>query len=754
MTILAASLGASHDAMVTICMAIGAGLFLTALSRRVQLPTIVLLLAGGFILGPEVTGLIDPSSLGDFFPAIVSLAVGIILFEGGLTLNLREFTQSSAIIQRLLTVGVLITWLGTAVLIWLLFGLSPSYSLLAGSLVVVTGPTVIVPLLKRIKVTPRVSTILHWEGVLIDAIGVFLAILCFEWVIGGEGGVAVSNFLLRVVAGLLFGIVGGWLIQAVIKKRLVPENLVNAFALAGGIFVFGLTEALINEAGLLSVTVAGLVIGWKQPVELKEIRAFKAEITDLLIGLLFILLVARLEIQQFIDFGLKGALLVGLLMVVIRPLNVIACSWGTGLSWKERQFLSWVAPRGIVAASMASLFALSLETQGPEQQTAASFIETFTYSVICATVVLQGLSAGLVAQLLGLKRPDPVGWLIVGAHSFGRRLAEILAKESEKPVVLIDSNARNIQRARELGLDAYHADAMDADALILRSEYQPVGNLMALTDNIELNQLLGRQWQPHLGRYQTHAWRPTAPANANKPGRGGAPTSATIDQTGAIFGNVARPSVVSGELDRSESIVEVITVPETKGDRSPTVPGHPLVAFSSGTVVPLASDEDVQNYLKAGTRVAILHRSRGFLRRALEQGAFVLPEAHDLESLYQVLVERAALLVPQLSIHKTMEDLYAQQKAFPAFLGHGVAVPHVYSSEIKERICIFAKLENPLPFMGKNEQIRTVFFIISPSGDSEGHLATLAEIARCCQEQDNLAALESAETLNDLLKIV
>lgn len=740
--------------MVTLCAAIGAGLFLTALSRRLQLPTIVLLLAGGLVLGPEVLGWIDPADLGDLFPVIVSLAVGIILFEGGLTLDLREFAHSSKMIQRLLTLGVLITWLGTGALIWGLFGLTPSYALLAASLVVVTGPTVIVPLLKRIKVTTRLSTILHWEGVLIDAIGVFLALLCFEWVIVGAGGQAVANFGLRVVLGLGFGFAGGWLIQEIIRRRLIPENLVNAFTLASGIFVFGLTEAFISEAGLLAVTVSGLVIGWKPPVELKEIRAFKAEITDLLIGLLFILLVSRLEIQQFIDFGIKGAVLVGLLMILIRPLNVFTCAVGTGLSWKERHFLSWVAPRGIVAASMASLFALSLESQGPEQQSAAIFIETFTYSVICATVILQGLSAGLVAKFLGLKRPDPVGWLIVSAHAFSRQLAEVIKQETEKPVILIDSNAKNVQRANELGLDAYHEDAMDADALVLRERFQTIGNLIALTDNTELNQLLGRQWQSHLGRYNTFAWRPATPAQLNKPGRGGAATSTTMEHIGSIFEDIARPTIVSGELERLESSIEVVTIPETETEAPPGIPGHPLLIFTPSAVIPIANDADISKYLKPGHRIATLHRSRGFLRRALASGAFVQLEAQDLESLYRSLVERAALLVPQLSIKETMDDLYAQQKAFPSFLGQGVAVPHIHASQLPERICIFAKLDKPLPFLGKDEQIRILFFIISPTGDSEGHLATLAEIARTCKQQENLAALEAAETLNDVLRLV
>ncbi|MEO0453511.1 MAG: cation:proton antiporter [Verrucomicrobiota bacterium] len=749
---LLAAMNEYHDGMITLCLAVGSGFLLTTISRKLELPTIVLLLIGGFVLGPECIGLIEPDSLGDFFTVIVSLAIGVILYEGGLTLNLREFNNSSTMIQRLLTIGVILTWLGSSTLIWVIFDLNISYSLLAGSLVIVTGPTVIVPLLKRIQATPKVSSILHWEGVLIDAIGVFVALLCFEWVIGGAGGQAIANFGLRVMAGLTIGGGGGWIIQATIKRRWIPENLINGYVLAGGILIFGLTEIFLAEAGLLGVTVAGLVIGWKQPVEIKEIRAFKAEITDLLIGMLFILLVSRLEIQQFIDFGWKGALLVSLVMLLVRPLTVVVCSWSTDLTVKEKVFLSWVAPRGVVAASMASLFAISLSSAGDAKS--ASFIETFTYSVICGTVLIQGFSAGAVARLLGLRRPEPVNWLIVGANIFGRRIARIIQSETDSDVILIDSNARNIAKANEEGFDAYHEDALDADALVERDSFQSIGHVLALTDNIELNQLLTKQWASHVGRYRTFFWRPYAPANANKPGLGGAPTSTTMDHEGSVFGNVARPSIVSGELERNESILEVIEIPDFDSDHPPAVPGHPLMVVNGQNLQTLSADNDVKDHLQKGARVLTLHRSSGFLRRALEGGAFAQIEPFDLESLYRSLIERAAMLVPKMPIKQTLEDLYEQQKAFPAFLGQGIAVPHVYSSSIEERICIFAKLVKPLPFLGQDDQIRLVFFMISPTGDAEGHLSTLAEIARICQEQDNVAGLESSETLNDVLKIV
>ncbi len=388
------AMGNSQGALWALCFAVGAGCLLTVLSRRLHLPTIVLLLIGGFALGPEWLGVLHPNALGDFLPMIVSLAVGLILFEGALTLDLKEFKQTSTVIKRLLTVGVLITWLGSALTAYIVFDTSPAFALLMGSLIIVTGPTVIVPLLRRIRVQQKLASILHWEGVLIDTIGVFTAILCYEWVVEGGGAVAIPSFLIRVASGAAIGLIGGYSIYWVMKKNWVPDNIVNAFALASAMLIFGATELIKPEAGLLSVTIAGLIVGIKKPRQLREIKAFKAELVDLLIGMLFLLLVARLELQQFIDFfKMGGGWVLFSVILIIRPLSIAASSFGTDLNLRQKALLSWVAPRGVVAASMASLFALSLS--GKENSVGdPALLESFVYSVICATVLIQGRSAG------------------------------------------------------------------------------------------------------------------------------------------------------------------------------------------------------------------------------------------------------------------------------------------------------------------------------------------------------------------------
>ncbi|MDG1302004.1 MAG: cation:proton antiporter, partial [Opitutae bacterium] len=236
----------TQDALWALCLAVGAGCLLTVLSRRLHLPTIVLLLLGGFVLGAEGLNVLHPNELGKFLPMIVSLAVGLILFEGGLTLEIKDFSHTSTVIKRLLTVGVLITWLGSALTVYLAFDISPSFALLMGSLIIVTGPTVIVPLLRRIRVDQKIGSILHWEAVLIDSIGVFIAILCFEWVVEGGGTVALPNFLIRIVSGIGIGFIGGYLIYWFMKHDWVPDNIVNTFAPASAMLIFGATE-LINQ---------------------------------------------------------------------------------------------------------------------------------------------------------------------------------------------------------------------------------------------------------------------------------------------------------------------------------------------------------------------------------------------------------------------------------------------------------------------------------------------------------------------------
>lgn len=537
--------GPTHDMLITMVTAISVGVLLLVVSRRFNIPGIVLLLLCGFLLGPRVAGVVQPDSLGNGLNVIASLAIGLILFEGGLTLDVDGYRSASDVIKRLLTIGVLITWLVTSLAIIIVLGVSISNALIAGSLVIVTGPTVIAPLLRRINVTDRIRTILHWEGVLIDPIGVFVAVLCFEWVATHGGTTAIANFGLRIALGFSFGILGGLGTYHAVKRRLVPEHMVNVFALACAVLVFGVAESFRSESGLLAVTVAGFVLGVKKPVRLAQIREFKEQVTELLIGTLFILLAARLDPQQFVNFGTDGLIVVAIVMFLVRPLNILVCSAGLGLNWREKFFLSWVAPRGIIAASMASLVALSGKLGGASSD--VIFIETFVYSVITATIVLQGFSAGWLARLLGLYQPERKGWVIVGAHSFGRAVARFIANTVDSQVLLIDSNSTAVADAKAEGLLAIYGDARNPDTLDLDEilGVYSVGNLLALTDNEDLNTLVCQRWAEELDKTRLFRW-----------GRISVSAKGAMAAGILIWSDLPKPSLLSDAL--SSSAIRVV----------------------------------------------------------------------------------------------------------------------------------------------------------------------------------------------------
>lgn len=736
------AVGGTQDALWALCFAVGGGCLLTILSRRLHLPTIVLLLLGGFALGPEGLDVLHPNALGNFLPMVVSLAVGLILFEGALTLDLKEFKQTSTVIKRLLTVGVLITWLGSGLTAYIVFDTSPSFALLMGSLIIVTGPTVIVPLLRRIRVQQKLGSILHWEGVLIDTIGVFTAILCFEWVVEGGGAVALPNFLIRIIGGAVIGGVGGYLIYWMMRKNWIPDNMVNAFALAGAMLIFGATELIKPEAGLLSVTVAGMIVGIKKPRQLREIKAFKAEIVDLLIGMLFLLLVARLELQQFIDFfEMGGGWVLFSVILLIRPISIAASSWGTPLNIREKALLSWVAPRGVVAASMASLFALSLSSkENPVGDPA--LLESFVYSVICATVLIQGLSAGIFAKILGLQRPAPNDWVIIGAHHFGRELARKLMRKDEQHVLLLDTNARNIALAKKEGLPALHRDGMEAEKLYENEQALfGAGYVLALTDNVELNQLLMQRWAEELNSESVFGWIPLD-----------SPTEEDQLTGQSVFGDLSRPAVIGSELLQGESSFETVLWEEGKSLASGD--WHPLFIRRGKQLKAIAQDASLKELVKPEDEVICLRRAEGFLLRALHSGGFLHLECESIESLYAQLADAATAHVPTILQNQVLEDLNEQGRIFPAFLGHGVAIPHVYCADLDYRICFVAHLKNGLTIPGQDEAIDFVFFIISPKGDSEGHLATLAEIAKNCRTERLRNQIKGAESIDEVIAAI
>jgi len=732
-----------HQMLMTMAWAISAGVLLVIVARKLNLPAIVILLAGGAIMGPSLLNIVQPESLGDGLRVIVSLAIGLILFEGGLTLDLSGYREAPAMIKRLLTIGVVTTWFGSAAAIHYVMDIDWELAIISGSLVIVTGPTVIAPLLKRIKLNTRLHNILHWEGVLIDPIGVFIALLCYEWIIKEGGEAALLNFAIRLGWGLAVGVAGGFAIMFVIRRKWIPDDTVNVFALGAAVFVFGLADMVRPEAGLLAVTAAGFVVGFAGKVQLKQIRQFKAEITDLLIGTLFILLASRLSFEQFRTFGWEGAIVVAIVMVAIRPLAIILCSWGTDLSVRDKAYLSWVAPRGIVAASMASLIALNLADSGDTRFAVnPTFVESFTYSVIIATIVLQGFTASPLAALLKLKRPEPTGWLIVGGHALARRIASFIEDRAGSSVVLVDTNPRLVREAQSEGLVVVTGDARDTTTLQERSELRGVGNVLALTDNEDLNVRICQNWAESLG--DEHVFR-CNPAEAETE----EDAQRTETPGRVIWAKLPKPSLVAAELQRSEAAILEATGYEPAFAQLAT----PLITVTGGKIsfdAPTAPQEE-----QAESSTLYVQRRADYLMRAIRPELIAEVRAEDLQDLLRKLVDLAVKVAPELPRDETVEELIERESAFPTALGHGVAVPHTYSGGLDARICVIAQLPEGLDFgAADNEDVRLVFLLLSPQGDPEGHLATLADIARLVHDPKVRHRLIHATSPMEIISII
>lgn len=475
---------------VYVALLIALGAAAQWLAWRINLPAILPLLIIGFVVGP-LTGLVKPLEFISedlLFPA-VGLAVGLILFEGGLTLRFPEVREVRRVVLNLISVGALLTWLLVTVASHFLIGLTLPLALLFGALVIVTGPTVIGPLMRSVRAKPRVANILKWEGILIDPIGALVAVLVFEFLLLGNPDTAVSHTLLSlvlfVIVGVLVGGVGGLIFTFLLRRRFVPDYLTNLVALALVFSVYAGANLLAPESGLLATTVMGLLMANLRAPNIGEILTFKEDLSLLFISLLFIVLAANIELSAFVAaLSWQSLALVGVIMFVVRPLNIFVSTIGSPLSWREKLFLSWIAPRGIVAASVTSLFASRL-TQA--EVGGAEVLVPLVFIIIVGSVTLNSLTAKPVARLLGVAEPEPQGVLLLGAHTAARQLAAFLQNEGFT-TLLADTNYANIATARLEGLNAYYGSPLSGRA-DEEMRLSGIGNLLAMTSNDEANAL-------------------------------------------------------------------------------------------------------------------------------------------------------------------------------------------------------------------------------------------------------------------------
>jgi len=474
--------------LVGISSVIALGISAQWLAWRTKLPAILLLLVFGIIAGP-VTGWINPDELlGDILSPFVSISVAIILFEGGLSLRMAEFRKIGGVVIKLMTIGLIITWSLAAIAAYYLLGLSIEIAVLFGAILIVTGPTVIIPLLRQVRPTENTGSILKWEGIVNDPIGAMMAVLVYEILLtGGFTNMDASSVLViatTIIDGSFIGALGAGILYIMLKKHWIPEYLQNPITLMIVIASFTISNLLQHESGLLAVTIMGILLANQKSAKVKHIIEFKENLQVLLISALFILLASRLQISDLAYFNFQSGLFILALLVVVRPVSIYAATWGSNLTLQEKTFLAWMAPRGIVAAAISAIFALRLEQEGFAD---AEKLVPYTFVVIIATVTMYGLSANPVARLLKVAKPQPNGVLFLGAHSWSLDLACQLQELGLK-VMVADSNWENISKARKRNLETYHGNILSEFAMD-EINFDGIGKLFALTQNDEVNAL-------------------------------------------------------------------------------------------------------------------------------------------------------------------------------------------------------------------------------------------------------------------------
>lgn len=489
------------------------------LAWRIKVPAILPLILIGLAVGPGYatfisangTKFIDGDTIfqGDLLFDVVSLSVALILFEGGLTLKLKEVRTLGATVRNLLIIGPIVTCVGGAFAAHWLLDMNYKTAFLFGSLIIVTGPTVIGPIIRNVRPNHNISTVLKWEGILIDPIGALVAILIFEFIAEGThhqslGFFALKGFLIIMLVGTVVGVGIAYLTYYALQRNLLPPYLKNVVILALVILCFASADLIYPEAGLLAVTLMGMVLGNLKIPDLKKMLNFQEEVVLILISFLFVLLSSRInDIHLSLLLNWQSFALLAIVILVLRPITVFLSTMLSGLSLPERLFLSWISPRGIVAAGVASIFAIRLEQMSSEGISMSelydnSLLLPLTFLMVLGTVVVQGLSAKPIARLLGVVQKHPSGFVFVGANDAAIFIAKYL-KTKGVPVLLTDTSRANISKAKAHWLPVFEGSVLREDAQE-EVELMQYGQVIAMTSNDDINilscRLMGAEFGP------------------------------------------------------------------------------------------------------------------------------------------------------------------------------------------------------------------------------------------------------------------
>ena len=481
------------DALVLI---FALGVLAQWLGWRWRLPAIVLFAAAGLFIGP-MTGMVEPTEVfGDVFRPVVSLCVAIILFEGGLSLHWHELRTAASGVKRLVSFAALLSFaFGTAAAHWV-GGLSVPVSLVFGAIIIVTGPTVIMPLLRQARLNRRTASYLKWEGIINDPLGALAAVLLYQlFLVGESAGDGLAAGLAGIAASGVLGFLAAWLLGRAFNSAAIPEYLKAPCTMATVLVVFALSNHLQHEAGLLAVTVMGLTMGNMDLPSMEEMRRFKEYITLMLVSTVFVLLTADIDPEILRALDWRAAALIASLLFIVRPAAVLIGTFATDMRWEDRVLVAWIAPRGIVAAAVAGVFGPDLVAAGYED---AKLLAPLVFALVFATVLLHGFTIGALARRLDLTvAPNTV--MVVGASPWTTELALCLKQELGGRVLLVDNSWHRLREARLAGVPVQYGEILSED-MLQGLELAGVGSILAATSNDAYNALVCRHFAAELGR--------------------------------------------------------------------------------------------------------------------------------------------------------------------------------------------------------------------------------------------------------------
>lgn len=513
------------DATQSLAFAFGIGALVASVSARLRIPAVLPLLVAGVLAGPAGLGIVDLASVAGLFRAIVALSIGLLVFEGGLHLDRKELGRAPRAVVGLLTLGATVTLGGSMAVGMRQLGLEWPIALLFGALLVVTGPTVVQPILRAVRLSPRLRSVLGAEAILIDPIGVLCAVAALEVALayyrgafGGSWPTILVGFGVPFLSGVGVGAAAGALglvVFRVLGARLGP----NVAAVGICMLAIGVGERITHEGGLVAATVAGVILSNLQVVKTSDLRRFKEQIATILVGMLFVLLASSFDVGALEALGRREYLAAALVLFAIRPLAVLLATARSRLLWRERAFAALFAPRGVVAASVAALTVTELESvfaplpNGPALAEQLRLVNALIVLLIAGSVAWATIAAWPLGWLLGVLGGAPSGVAIVGAHGLGRAVGRALRQEGVE-VILLDSNAARVLSASACGLDAEVIDATDTAALAGALREREIGWLLGWTGNADVDRIVERWGRAAFGDGHATMALPTPPGGS------------------------------------------------------------------------------------------------------------------------------------------------------------------------------------------------------------------------------------------------